>query len=90
MEVELIDGDGIVARGMGAFAAVARGSHVEPRLIVLTNLQTQAYRANATAVTEGLLASLVFTMWVLWTAWAVKIDQPADPPVPGVTRPVGV
>ncbi len=35
MEVELIDGDGIVARGMGAFAAVARGSHVEPRLIVL-------------------------------------------------------
>jgi len=59
-------------------------------LIVLTNLQTLADRANATAVTEGLLASLVFTMWVLWTAWAVKIDQPVDPPVPGVTRPVGV
>ena len=58
-------------------------------LIVLTNLQTLADRANATGVTEGLLASLVFTLWVLWTAWAVKIDQPADPPVPGVTTPVG-
>ena len=51
-------------------------------LIVLTNLQTLADRANATAVTEGLLASLVFTMWVLWTAWAVKIDQPAEPADP--------
>jgi leucyl aminopeptidase len=35
LEVELLDGDAIVARGMGAFAAVAQGSHVEPRLIVL-------------------------------------------------------
>jgi leucyl aminopeptidase len=35
LEVELLDRDGIVARGMGAFAAVAQGSHVEPRLIVL-------------------------------------------------------
>jgi leucyl aminopeptidase len=35
LEVELLDRDAIVARGMGAFAAVAQGSHIEPRLIVL-------------------------------------------------------
>jgi leucyl aminopeptidase len=35
LEVELLDRDAIVARSMGAFAAVAQGSHVEPRLIVL-------------------------------------------------------
>jgi uncharacterized protein len=59
-------------------------------LIVLTNLQTLADRANATAVTEGLLASLVFTMWVLWTAWAVKLDQPAEPADQRSATPVGV
>jgi leucyl aminopeptidase len=35
LEVELLDREAIVARGMGAFAAVAQGSHVEPHLIVL-------------------------------------------------------
>jgi leucyl aminopeptidase len=35
LEVELLDREAIVARGMGAFAAVAQGSHSEPRLIVL-------------------------------------------------------
>jgi leucyl aminopeptidase len=35
LEVELLDREAIVARGMGALAAVAQGSHVEPRLIVL-------------------------------------------------------
>jgi leucyl aminopeptidase len=35
LEVELLDRDAIVAHGMGAFAAVAQGSVVEPRLIVL-------------------------------------------------------
>ena len=35
LEVELLDRDEIVARGMGAFACVAQGTHVEPRLIVL-------------------------------------------------------
>ena len=35
LEVEMLDGEAIVARGMGAFAAVAQGSHVDPRLIVL-------------------------------------------------------
>jgi leucyl aminopeptidase len=35
LEVELLDAAAISARGMGAFAAVAQGSHVEPRLIVL-------------------------------------------------------
>jgi leucyl aminopeptidase len=35
LELELLDRDAIVERGMGAFASVAQGSHVEPRLIVL-------------------------------------------------------
>jgi leucyl aminopeptidase len=35
LEVELLDREAIVARGMGAFASVAQGSHQEPRLIVL-------------------------------------------------------
>jgi leucyl aminopeptidase len=35
LEVELLDGEAIVARGMGALAAVAQGSHVDARLIVL-------------------------------------------------------
>jgi leucyl aminopeptidase len=35
LEIELLDREAIVARGMGAFAAVAQGSHGEPRLIVL-------------------------------------------------------
>src|SRR4051794_31819023 len=35
LEIELIDREGIVERGMGAFAAVAQGTHQEPRLIVL-------------------------------------------------------
>ena len=32
---------------------------------------------------------MVFTLWVLWTAWAVKLDQPADPSAPRVATPVG-
>jgi leucyl aminopeptidase len=35
LELELFDREAIAARGMGAFAAVAQGSHAEPRLIVL-------------------------------------------------------
>jgi leucyl aminopeptidase len=35
LEVELLDREAIVARGMGALAAVAQGSYQEPRLIVL-------------------------------------------------------
>jgi leucyl aminopeptidase len=35
LEVEVLDREAIVARGMGAFAAVAAGSDEEPRLIVL-------------------------------------------------------
>ena len=58
-------------------------------LIVLTNLQTLAEWENATGVTEGLLAALVFTLWVLWTAWAVKLDQPADATAPRVATPAG-
>jgi leucyl aminopeptidase len=35
VEVEVLDGDEIVARGMGALAAVAQGSYAEPYLIVI-------------------------------------------------------
>jgi leucyl aminopeptidase len=35
LEVELLDGEAIIANDMGAFAAVAQGSHVDARLIVL-------------------------------------------------------
>jgi leucyl aminopeptidase len=35
LEVELLDREAIVARGMGAFASVAQGTYAEPRLIVL-------------------------------------------------------
>jgi leucyl aminopeptidase len=35
LELELLDREAIVERGMGAFASVAQGSDVEPRLIVL-------------------------------------------------------
>jgi leucyl aminopeptidase len=35
LEIELLDRDAIVSRGMGAFAAVAQGTYQEPRLIVL-------------------------------------------------------
>ncbi len=35
LEVELLDSAAISGAGMGAFASVAQGSHVEPRLIVL-------------------------------------------------------
>jgi leucyl aminopeptidase len=35
LEVELLDREAIVERGMGAFASVAQGTHTEPRLIVL-------------------------------------------------------
>src|SRR3954451_17951469 len=57
-------------------------------LIVLTNLQTLADWSDASGVTEGLLASLVFTLWVLWTAWAVKLEQPADPRDPRSATPM--
>ncbi len=35
LEVEVLDREAIVSRGMGAFASVAQGTHVEPQLIVL-------------------------------------------------------
>ena len=35
LEIELLDRDAILRRGMGAFAAVAQGSDTEPRMIVL-------------------------------------------------------
>ena len=58
-------------------------------LVVLTNLQTLADWADATAMTEGLLAAMVFTLWVLWTSWAVKLEQPGDPADAGAAAPAG-
>ncbi|HRD61406.1 MAG TPA: hypothetical protein PK324_12280 [Nocardioides sp.] len=58
-------------------------------LIVLINLRALADWAGATAVTQGLLASLVVTLWVLWTSWAVKLEQAGDPADPRSAVPVG-
>jgi hypothetical protein len=58
-------------------------------LIVLTNVQTLADWADASGVTEGLLASVVFTLWVLWTSWAVKLEQSGDRADPRRAAPVG-
>ena len=55
----------------------------------LENLQTLADWSDASSITEGLLASIVFTLWVLWTAWAVKLEQPSDPRDPRSATPVG-
>ncbi|MCW2797376.1 sulfite exporter TauE/SafE family protein [Nocardioides sp.] len=44
-------------------------------VIVLTNLKTLAESQGASGITIGLLASVVFTLWVLWIAWAVKLEQ---------------
>jgi uncharacterized protein len=58
-------------------------------LIVLTNLQTLADWSDASGVTEGLLASMVFTLWVLWTSWAVKLEQGDALPAGRNRAPVG-
>jgi hypothetical protein len=44
-------------------------------LIVLTNLRTLADVAGATDVNVGLLSGVVFTVWVLWVSYAVKLEQ---------------
>lgn len=46
-------------------------------VIVLTNVKTLAESQGASGITVGLLASIVFTLWVLWIAWAVKLEQGA-------------
>lgn len=44
-------------------------------LIVLTNLQTLADVLGVSGVSTGLLAAVVFTLWVLWVSYAVKLEQ---------------
>lgn len=44
-------------------------------VIVLTNLKTLAEGAGVPEMTVALLASMVFTLWVLWVAYAVKLEQ---------------
>ena len=48
-------------------------------LIVLTNLKTLGDSMGASPITIGLLASVVFTLWVLWVSWAVKLEQQPTP-----------
>jgi uncharacterized membrane protein YfcA len=43
--------------------------------IVLTNLTTLAEQAGVDGINVGLLAAVVFTLWVLWVAYAVKLEQ---------------
>lgn len=62
-------------------------------LIVLTNLQTLGDVVGASGMTVALLASAVFTLWVLWVSWAVKLEQADDerpwghPPGAVIPRP---
>lgn len=44
-------------------------------LIVLTNVRTLGLGLELEALTIGLAASLVVTLWVLWISYAVKLDQ---------------
>lgn len=44
-------------------------------VIVLTNLKTLAEVLGVPGITIGLLASVVFTLWVLWISWAIKLEQ---------------
>jgi uncharacterized membrane protein YfcA len=70
---------GVVAAPVAALVV----RHLAPRvlgvtaggIIVLTNLKTLGDSLGASGITMGLLASVVFTLWVLWIAWAVKLEQ---------------
>lgn len=44
-------------------------------LIVLTNLRTLAVEAGVSDLNLGLIAAIVFTLWVLWISYAVKLEQ---------------
>jgi uncharacterized protein len=44
-------------------------------LIVLTNIRTLGHELGVPDLTTALLASAVFTLWVLWVSWAIKLDQ---------------
>src|SRR6478609_7148495 len=44
-------------------------------LIVLTNMRTLGLELGMPGMTIALLASVVFTVWVLWISYAIKLDQ---------------
>jgi uncharacterized protein len=44
-------------------------------VIVLTNLRTLAEVVGVDDLNTGLLAAVVFTLWVLWVSYAVKLEQ---------------
>jgi uncharacterized protein len=45
-------------------------------LIVLTNLSTLARVTGASGVTVGLVAAVVFTSWLVWISYAIKLEYP--------------
>ncbi|MFC7495262.1 MULTISPECIES: sulfite exporter TauE/SafE family protein [unclassified Nocardioides] len=69
---------GLVAAPVAALLA----RHLPPRvlgvcaggLIVLTNLRTLADVAGLSAINTGLIAAVVFTLWVLWVSYAIKLE----------------
>jgi uncharacterized protein len=70
---------GLVAAPLAALLV----RHLPPRvlgvcaggLIVLTNLRTLADVVGLSPISTGLLAAVVFTLWVLWVSYAVKLEQ---------------
>ncbi|MBZ5737883.1 sulfite exporter TauE/SafE family protein [Nocardioides mangrovi] len=44
-------------------------------VIVLTNLRTLAVETGVSDLNLGLIAAVVFTLWVLWVSYAVKLEQ---------------
>lgn len=44
-------------------------------VIVLTNSSTLGEIAGASGMTRAMVAALVFTLWVLWVSWAVRIEE---------------
>jgi uncharacterized membrane protein YfcA len=44
-------------------------------VIVLTNIKTLAEVMGVPGITIAVIASMVFTLWVLWVAYAVKLEE---------------
>jgi Cytosol aminopeptidase family, catalytic domain len=85
--VEAWDRDEIAAAGMGAPAAVARGSHEEPQLMVLRYEPPDARRESAeravdvATLTCGAVTALGFTYAALFVNnedWAVQLQAAAE------------
>lgn len=51
-------------------------------VIVLTNATTLAEVAGASDLTRAMIAASVFTLWVVWVSWAVRIEESVRTGVP--------